>query len=244
MYPCRDRGRPSWLMDTGKQAEGSAHRPGGLWPCSLTDPGKQPQGTTLSRVADTHEPSWSRGNDEKGATIGDKGCGHWVPSIPASEGKAHPFADRARPCALIDVPIRGKAAGIHDEGLVPRVRRRCHRRESRTPSPRCATRFARRASGSAVKGRPLSGEGDGLPAQRPGACASGFDRRQPKVTSSRRVTRWDRSRRLLPDVGISRRWRFTWWREALEQPGSRPLGPRIARSRSIPQPSRNAHSLR
>jgi hypothetical protein len=40
-----------------------------------------------------------------------------------------------------------------------------------TRSPRWATRFARRASTSAVKGGPLSGKGRGLQRQRPGVCA-------------------------------------------------------------------------
>src|ERR1700722_20101391 len=72
MYPSRDRGHPSGLMAAGKPARGSTHGPGGLWPCGLMDAGEQAQGTTLSRVADTHGPSWVRGDDEKDASLGER----------------------------------------------------------------------------------------------------------------------------------------------------------------------------
>ena len=127
MYPSRDRGHPSGLMVTGKQAEGSIPRPGGLLRCSLMDAGKQAQGSTLSRAADTHGPSWSQGNDEKDASLGRKACAHRVTSTPATEGKAHRFADRARPCALIEVRIRRRAPGMHREGRGPGSLRYRHR---------------------------------------------------------------------------------------------------------------------
>src|ERR1700722_18769793 len=72
MYPSRDRGHPSGLMATGKAARGSTHGPGGPWPCGLMDTGEQAQGTTLSRVANTHGPSWARGNDAKDASLGER----------------------------------------------------------------------------------------------------------------------------------------------------------------------------
>jgi len=54
-------------------------------------------------------------------------CGHRVASTPASEGKAHRFADRARPCALIEVRIRRRAPGMHREGRGPGSLRYRHR---------------------------------------------------------------------------------------------------------------------
>jgi hypothetical protein len=42
--------------------------------------------------------------------------GHRVASTAASEGKAHRFADRARPCALIDVRMSRRAPAIDEEG--------------------------------------------------------------------------------------------------------------------------------
>src|SRR3984957_16885447 len=116
MYPSRDRGHPSGVMATGKPARGSTRGPGGLWSCGLTDTGEQTQETTRSRVADTHGPSWARGNDEKDASLLGKGCGHRVGSIPGSDGKVHRFEDRARPCALIDAPISRRAPAIPEEG--------------------------------------------------------------------------------------------------------------------------------
>ena len=155
-------------MAAGKPAPGSTHGPGGPWPCGLMDTGKQAQGTTRSRVADTHGPSWARGNDEKDASLGGKACGHRVGSIPGSDGKVHRFEGRARPCALIDAPIRRRAPTIPEEGRRLGALRYRHRREGRTRSPRCATRSERWASGFAVKGRPLSGEGCERQGQRPG----------------------------------------------------------------------------
>jgi hypothetical protein len=114
-------------MATGKQAQGSIPRPRGLRPCSLMDTSKQAQGSALSRAADTHGPSWSQGNDEKDASLGGKACGHRVASTTASEGKAYRFADRARPCALIDVRISRRAPVMHTEGGCPRSLRYRHR---------------------------------------------------------------------------------------------------------------------
>src|SRR5580698_9413620 len=87
-----------------------------LWPCGLVDTAKQAQGTTLSRVADTHGPSWARGNDEKDASLPGKACGRRVASIPGSDEKVHRFEGRARPCALIDAQIRRRATAIPEEG--------------------------------------------------------------------------------------------------------------------------------
>src|SRR5580698_6637719 len=116
MYPSRDRGHPSGLMATGKPARGSTHGPGGPWTCGLMDTGEQAQGTTPSRVADTHGPSWARGNDTKDASLLGKACGHRVGSIPGSDGKVHRFEGRARPCALIDAPISRADPSIPEEG--------------------------------------------------------------------------------------------------------------------------------
>jgi hypothetical protein len=69
-------------------------------------------------------------------------------------------------------------------------------RESCTRSPRCATRFARWASGSAVKARPVSREGEGLQGKGPARARSATHRREENVTSSPRVTPWARSRKL------------------------------------------------
>jgi hypothetical protein len=71
MCPSRDRRHPSGLMATGKQARGSILWPGRPWPCGLMDTGKQAHGSTLSRVADIHGLSWSQGNDEKDASLGE-----------------------------------------------------------------------------------------------------------------------------------------------------------------------------
>src|SRR5580698_3405245 len=100
----------------GHAARGCALWPGGLWPCGLLDTRKQAHGGTLSPVADTPWPSWSQGNDEKDASLGGKTCGHRVASTPASEGKAHRFADSREACALIDVPMRRRAPAIDEEG--------------------------------------------------------------------------------------------------------------------------------
>src|SRR5580692_11262677 len=100
MYPSRDRGHPPCLMATGKPARGSTHGPGGPWPCGLMDTGEQAQGTTPSRVADTHGPSWARGNDAKDASLLGKACGHRVGSIPGSDGKVHRFVDERAPMSV------------------------------------------------------------------------------------------------------------------------------------------------
>src|SRR5580698_946353 len=122
MYPSRDRGHPSGLMATGKPARGSTHGPGGLWPCGLMDTGERAQGTTLSRVADTHGPSWARGNDEKDASLLGKACGHRVGSIPGSDEKVHRFEGCARPCALIDAQIRLEGSSDSRRGPPPLMR--------------------------------------------------------------------------------------------------------------------------
>src|ERR1700722_10327092 len=98
------------------------HGPGGPWPCGLMGAGEPAQGTTLSRVADTHGPSWARGNDEKDASLLGKACGHRVGSIPGSDGKVHRFEGRARPCALIDAPIRRQGSSDSRRRPPPLVR--------------------------------------------------------------------------------------------------------------------------
>jgi hypothetical protein len=132
-------------MATGKPARGSTHGPGGLWPCGLMDTGEQAQGTTPSRVADTHGPSWARGNDTKDASLLGKACVHRVGSIPGSDGKVHRFADERAPMSvkgtslsLMDAPMGEKGASLSWMGAPmerePRVSLadgRTHEREGR-----------------------------------------------------------------------------------------------------------------
>jgi hypothetical protein len=108
-------------MATGKRARGLPLCSGGLCPCDLMGTSKRAHGSTRSRVADAHDPSWSQGNGEKDASLGGKACGHRVGSVPAREGKAHRFADRARPCAVIDAPIRRRALSDPRRGSLPSV---------------------------------------------------------------------------------------------------------------------------
>ena len=155
-------------MAAGKPARGSTHGPGGPWPCGLMDTGKQAQGTTLSRVADTHGPSWARGNDEKNASLGERPAA--IGSHRCREATGRCTASRVAP-GHAPSSTRRSAGGLQrspKKAAALGALRYRHRREGRSRSPRCATRSARRASGSAVKGRPLSGEGCERQGQRPG----------------------------------------------------------------------------
>jgi hypothetical protein len=93
-----------------------------------------------------------------------KGYGHERRSIPANGERAHSFAGCDQACALM-------ASGISPEGFID-SRRRLLLSRSSTPSSTGRVVLDRpdgwfasreRASGSAVKGRALSGEGRGLP---------------------------------------------------------------------------------
>jgi hypothetical protein len=196
-------------MATGKPARGSTHGPGGPWPCGLVDTGKPAQGTTPSRVADTHGPSGARGNDAKDASLGER---------PAAIGSDR-FREATGRCTASRVaPGHAPSSTRQSAGGLQRFPKKVaafgalryrHRREGRTRSPRCAARSARWASGSAVKGRPLSGEGRERQGQRPGyARQVGTPRachqRRDRASREEPAPRGDRRRRTV----TPRRQRF------------------------------------
>src|SRR5580704_1420200 len=176
MHPSRRGGHPYGLKDAAKWHEGcthpaiaDTHRASWPWACRHEDvpfgpeacghaacwtPASRHTAVPFRELRTPPWPSWSRGNDEKDASLGGKACGHRAASTPASEGKAHRFADSREACALIDVPMSRRAPAIDEEGRCLRALRYRYRRESRARSPRRAIRFARRASGSAVRAVP------------------------------------------------------------------------------------------
>ena len=145
---------------------------------------------------------WARMGTRKrreGCVARGKACGHRVGSIPGSDGKVHRFEGRARPCALIDARIRRRAPAIPEEAAALGALRYRHRREGRTRSPRCATRSARWASGSAVKGRPFMSLRIPVKCDIDPASTAGRPREQgdihplaERVTRAGRATRRDR----------------------------------------------------
>ena len=143
-------------------------------PVAMRPDGHRQAGTRNHPFASRGHPRALMGTRKRreGCVARGKACRHRVGSIPGSDGKVHRFEGRARPCALIDGQIRRRAAPIPEEAAAFGALRYRHRREGRTRSPRCATRSERWASGSAVKGRPLSGEGCERQGQRPGYAPS------------------------------------------------------------------------
>ena len=185
MYPSRGSRTPigpHGCGQAGTRIYPWARRP---WPCGLMDTGEQSQGTTPSRVADTHGPSWARGNDEKDASLGERPAA--IGSDRFREVTGRCTASRVAP-GHAPSSTRRSAGGLQrspKKAAALGALRYRHRREGRTRSPRCATRSARWAAGSAVKGRPLSGEGCERQGQRPGDARQVPGRRH--VSSSRAV---------------------------------------------------------
>jgi hypothetical protein len=89
---------------------------------------KRAHAQTPSRLADTHEASWSQGSGGKDAPFGRKAHGHGCRSIPANNGRGHPFAGRARACVLIDSGISPEGITLPEEGCRLRALRHRHRR--------------------------------------------------------------------------------------------------------------------
>ena len=179
-----DRGHPSGLMAAGKPAPGIPMGPEAV---AMRPDGHRRAGTRDHPFAGRGHPWALMGTRKRreGRVARGKASDHRVASIPGNDGKVHRFEGRARPSPS---STRRSAGGLQrspKKAATLGALRYRHRREGRTRSPRCATRSERWAAGSAVKGRPLSGEGRERQGQRPGDARQVPGRRH--VSSSRAV---------------------------------------------------------
>ena len=139
----RDRGSPSGLTVTAKQAHGPIARPDGYAPCGLMEAGKRAEGGPPPREAYDHAPSWSQGSDGKDAALGARATGMRSHRRWQGATEIDPFAGRARPSALIEAGIGPGGAAIHEEGLSPRGPRYPHQGKCVAPIGPTGGRFAR-----------------------------------------------------------------------------------------------------
>ena len=192
-----DTPRASRLRASRHEDLPSARRPVTMRPDGHTR--KQAQGTTLSRVAETHGPSWARGNDEKDGSLGERPSA--IGSDRFREATGRCTASRVAP-GHAPSSTRRSAGGLQrfpKKAAALGALRYRHRREGRTRSPRCATRSARWASGSAVKGRPFMSLRIPVKCDIDPASTAGRPREQgdihplaERVTRAGRATRRDR----------------------------------------------------
>ena len=156
-------------MDTGKRAHGWFPRPAVVHPWGLMNARKQGEGTTLSRKAATHGPSWPRGSDAKDAPLRGPRQAMRRHRRADRPGKSRPSTKKASRVAAFDARLDGKAR----------------------PIAPMATRVARRTAGDGKTPDRIADKGEPRAPEASGRRGSSGVRETTFESASQRFERWD-----------------------------------------------------